>query len=431
LHILIIAIGSAGDVHPFLGLARTFVKQGHRVSFCTSPAFAPVVERSGLRLLPLGTAEEYHAAMNDPALWDPRTSFKVLWKIMAGYIRPLFDILEAEVDPETVLVGSLWAFGARLMQEKYGVPYVSVQVSPSTFFSAKLPPVHKRFTIPSYFPYWLRASLLRAIDRHVIDRLCAPDLNRVRAILGLPPVTSVLGQWVHSPQGVLGLFPEWFAPPQTDWPKRVALTGFPLFDEGDFREVDTELEEFLAGGKAPVVFTPGSTMVDGMTFFKTAADVLCFLGQRGIFLAKEGEPLPPLPSTVLVRSYVPLSKLLPRARALVHHGGVGTMSQAFAAGIPQLAVPFAHDQFDNAERMRRLGCGLRLDAPVTGPTLLSSLRKLLEVESFQEKSAEMQLRVEPGEISCLKALSIIEAVGATAIRPAKPRPNPGPQLIHA
>jgi rhamnosyltransferase subunit B len=429
LHILIIAIGSAGDVHPFLGLARTFVKQGHRVSFCTSPAFAPVVERCGLRMLPLGTAAEYQAAMNDPALWDPRTSFKVLWKIMAGYIRPLFDILEAEIDNETVLVGSLWAFGARLMQEKYGVPYVSVQVSPSTFLSAKLPPVHKRFTIPSFLPSSLRAALLHTIERHVIDPVCAPDLNRVRDNLGLPPVQSILGQWVHSPQGVLGLFPAWFAPPQTDWPRRVALTGFPLFDEGDFRDVDEELEEFLAGHKAPVVFTPGSTMVDGMSFFKAATDALRSLGQRGIFLAKQGEQMPPLPPSILVRSYVPLSKLLPRAKALVHHGGIGTVSQALAAGIPQLAVPFAHDQFDNAERMKRLGCGLRLDAPVTGPSLLKSLRKLLEEESFRESCAETQLLVDPGEISCLKALSIVEAVGATTIRPA--RSKLGPQLVRA
>jgi rhamnosyltransferase subunit B len=414
-----IAIGSAGDVHPFLGLARTFAKEGHRVSFCTSPAFAPIVERSGLRLLPLGTAEEYQAAMNDPALWNPQTSFKTLWKIMSGYLHPLFWILENEVDDETVLVGSLWAFAARLMQEKYGVPYVSVQVSPSTFLSAKLVPVHKRFTIPSFLPYPLRARLLRTIERQVLDRVCAPDLNRFRASLGLPPVNSILSQWVHSPQGVLGLFPAWFAPPQTDWPRRVALTGFPLFDEGEFRPGDIGLESFLVDGDAPVVFTPGSTLIDGEIFFKAAADVLDTLGYRGIFLTSQ--PLPALPSSILVRPYVPLSKLLPRARALVHHGGIGTVSQALAAGIPQLAMPFAHDQFDNAERVKRLGCGLRLDAPASMPALLRSLRSLLEEKRFRESCAEAKLLVNPGEVSRLKALSIVEAVGATSIHSAASR----------
>lgn len=67
---------------------------------------------------------------------------------------------------------------------------------------------------------------------------------------------------MHSPQGVLGLFPDWFAPPQRDWPAKVTLTGFPLFDNASFRNVDEELEDFLAEGQAPIVFTPGS-LVDG------------------------------------------------------------------------------------------------------------------------------------------------------------------------
>jgi rhamnosyltransferase subunit B len=49
--------------------------------------------------------------------------------------------------------------------------------------------------------------------------------------------------------------------------------------------------------------------------------------------------------------------VLPRAAVLVHHGGIGTAAQALAAGIPQLVVPSAHDQPDNAVRIRRLGVG--------------------------------------------------------------------------
>ena len=120
MHILIIAIGSAGDVHPFLGLGRSFLARGHRVSFCASPAFQPLVERCGLRFLPFGTAEEYHAAMNNPALWNPRTSLTTLWQAIAGQLRPLYDLLAAEADDETVMLGSLWAFSARLVQEKLG-----------------------------------------------------------------------------------------------------------------------------------------------------------------------------------------------------------------------------------------------------------------------------------------------------------------------
>lgn len=413
MHIIIIAVGSSGDVHPLLGLGRTFARQGHRVSFCTSPAFANVVERCGLRFLPFGTSEEYYAAINNPALWNPRTSLKTLWKSVVVRIRPLFDLLLAEADSDTVMAAHPWAFGARLLHEKHGVPLISLQISPSTFLSAKRPPIHKQFTIPMSLPYPVRAGLLWAFDRGVLDRICGPDINRLRGELGLPPVTRIMGRWMHSPQGVLGLFPDWFAPSQTDWPPNVTLTGFPLFDEADFRSVDVELEDFLAKGPAPVVVTPGSTLVNGLSYYSAAANALNALGYRGIFLASQGAALPQLTPNTLVRSYVPLSKLLPRARALIHHGGIGTASQAFAAGIPQLITPFAHDQFDNAARVERLGCGFQMDSQGGNSIMLQQLRQLLADERIQQRCESFRSRVESGESACMKALSVIEAATAT------------------
>lgn len=415
MHVIVIAVGSSGDVHPLLGLGRAFAKQGHRVSFCTSPAFVDVVERCGFRFLPFGTKEEYYAAIHNPALWNPRTSLKMLWKAVSVRIRPLYDLLYAEVDNDTVMVAHPWAFGARLLHEKHGLPLVSVQISPSTFLSAKRPPIHKQFTIPMSLPYPVRAGLVWAFDRGVLDRICAPDINRLRAELGMPPVARIMGRWMHSPQGVLGLFPDWFAPPQTDWPSKVTLTGFPLFDEAEFRSVDSELEDFLAAGPPPVVFTPGSTLVDGLSYYTAAAHALNVLGCRGIFLASQDTKVPPLASNILSRTYVPLSKLLPRARALVHHGGIGTASQAFAAGIPQLITPFAHDQFDNAARVSRLGCGLQMESDVRGSSMLAPLKQLLEDERIQSNCTTFQSRVVDGESACRRALAEVEHIAAAAL----------------
>src|SRR5260370_16634562 len=77
-HIIVIAVGTSGDVHPLLGLSRTFAKLGHRVSFCTSPAFAQVVERCGLRFLPFGTTDQYYPAIHNPPLRNPRTPLQTL-----------------------------------------------------------------------------------------------------------------------------------------------------------------------------------------------------------------------------------------------------------------------------------------------------------------------------------------------------------------
>ena len=418
MHILIIAIGSAGDVHPFLGLGRSFKERGHRVSFCANPVFQPLVERCGLRFLPVGTAEEYNAAMGNPALWNPRTSLPTLWQVIASTLRPLFETLVAECDDDTVLVGSLWAFSARLVQEKLGVPLITAQVSPSTILSAKSPPVHKRFTIPDTLPDGLKSAILWLIERGVLDRICGPELNRLRGELGLAPASRIMGRWMHSPQGVLGLFPDWFAPPQSDWPSQLALTGFPLFDEAGFHQMDAGLEEFLAAGSAPVVFTPGSTMLEGQTFFLTALQALRKLGRRGIFLTKDERQVPPLPPEILLRPYVPMSVLLPHTAALVHHGGIGTTALAFAAGIPQLATPFAHDQFDNSTRLERLGCGVRLDAPAQAQPLTEALQHLLEEPAVAAKCKELQARVDSSEVACGKAVDFVEAASRPAVRQA-------------
>jgi rhamnosyltransferase subunit B len=68
--------------------------------------------------------------------------------------------------------------------------------------------------------------------------------------------------------------------------------------------------------------------------------------------------------------------LLPRCAAMVHHGGIGTAALAFAAGIPQVVTPFAHDQFDNAQRIARSGCGIRIDSPASGKALAVALTRV-------------------------------------------------------
>ena len=97
-------------------------------------------------------------------------------------------------------------------------------------------------------------------------------------------VRSVGAKGRHSPQRVLGLFPDWYAPPQPDWPTQVRLTGFPLYDDRRDQELPKAAEDFLAGGDAPVVFTPGSAMRHGREFFAESAAACRLLGRRGLFV---------------------------------------------------------------------------------------------------------------------------------------------------
>jgi len=95
-----------------------------------------------------------------------------------------------------------------------------------------------------------------------------------------------------------------------------------------------------------------------------------------------------LPAGVLWQSHVPLRGLLARAAAIVHHGGVGTTAEAMRAGLPQVLVPFAHDQFDNAARVEALGVGRSIGAArASGPILASALAALLSSRPVAERCA--------------------------------------------
>jgi UDP:flavonoid glycosyltransferase YjiC (YdhE family) len=82
---------------------------------------------------------------------------------------------------------------------------------------------------------------------------------------------------------------------------------------------------------------------------------------RAVFVAGESRHVPGAARTdprVLVTGYEPYSKVFPHAAAVVHPAGIGTTAQALRSGRPQVLVPFANDQFDNAWRVRRLGAGV-------------------------------------------------------------------------
>jgi UDP:flavonoid glycosyltransferase YjiC (YdhE family) len=190
----------------------------------------------------------------------------------------------------------------------------------------------------------------------IVEPHLAKPINHFRKELNLAPINRVLDQWWHKTDQVLCLFPDWFGPPQPDWPTNIVLSGFPLWDGGRAEEFSAEVRAFLDAGEPPLVFTPGSANRDAKRFLTVAAESCRQLGKRGILLTKFPEQLPPsLSDQVRHFPFVPLSRLLPLSAVFVNHAGIGSCSQGLAAGIPQLVQPMAFDQPDNADRLFRLG----------------------------------------------------------------------------
>ena len=430
-NVLLNPIGSMGDVNPYLGLGIALRRRGHRVTVIANPVFETAVRRTDLEFVPLGNREDVEAFWRDPNMWRLMRSWKVSLRWSA--LRPMRQayelIAERYLPGETVAVGPGWAFGARLAQERLGVPLATVHLEPDRLRSLHHTPVMPPpLVLGDWVPRWIKRTELWVADRWFVDPVLDAETNGFRRELGLPPVRRFVADWWNSPQLVIGLFPPWFGPPQPDWPRQTALTGFPLWDQGTVVEPPEDLREFLDGGEPPLVFTFGTVNQHTRGLFRAAVESCRRLGRRGVLITASREDLPDrLPEGVQHFSYVPFSCLLRHAAALVHHAGTGTGAQALAAGIPQLVTPMAFSQPDNADRLARLGVAEVLSPRAfTGRKVATRLDRLLrspQVTASCRKCAEHVEAIDPLERAADLVEGLVGTDGGRAARPgAKGKP---------
>ena len=415
MHALLIPFGTAGDVHPFIGVAIALKKRGHDVTVFTDRTFEDVIRRNGIEFACLSSREEYADLLTHPDLWHPTRSYPFIFKNqVAPKIRPVYEFIrENHVRGETVVIAANLAVGARLAAEHLGLPMVSLYVSPMCFRSyVHPPPLPGLDLFPGRPRTWMRT--LFAIADWRVDRLLGPSLNGLRRELGMSPVKTIMDWW-HSPQLIVGLFPQWFAPMEAEWPQQTRLTGFPLYDTAGPAELSGDLEAFLHSGPPPIVFMPSSFMAQGADFLKQSVNVCSQLQCRGILLTQFSEQVPAsLPEGVRAFPFVPLSALLPRSSAIVHQAGIGTIALALASGTPQLAVPMAMDQLANAARLKKLGAGIVMATEeYRADRVASYLTQLLHSESVRascEQTAKRFIHARPVE----DASDLIEGVSPTS-----------------
>lgn len=358
MHFLISAIGSYGDVHPMVGLGAALRARGHRVILFASPYFADVIAGAGLEQVPIGTVGDYLEMTKHPDLWHPRRSLPFVFRNGAiRFAREAYQKMLDSYEPgNTAVAAHGLDVAGRLLGEKHRVPVSSVVFAPIGLWSNYHAPKAVGAWTGPHVPRWLNRLQFWFADKLIFHPHLARPINEFRKELQLAPIHRVFDQWWFQTDQVLCLFPDWFGPPQPDWPTNVVLSGFPLWDGGQTEALSAEVRAFLDAGDPPLVFTPGSANREAERFLAVAAESCRRLGKRGILLTKFPEQLPPsISDQVRHFSFVPLSLLLPHSAAFVHHAGIGSCSQGLAAGVPQLLQPMAFDQPDNADRLLRLG----------------------------------------------------------------------------
>ena len=354
---VVATLGSTGMCFRFSAWPSS-CDRGHEILFATNAHFEGLIRRHGFAFEELGTEESYQATIRNPDLWSPQRPFRTSFVPSLRCSESSTTSLPRR-DATPFRLWMLFGFGGLLAQEKLGIRTITVHLQPTAVSDAS----SRRLSPACSDPDAFKNFVYNLGERLVIDPVVCPFLNSWRAELGLPPVRRI-SRWWHSPFSVVCLFPDWFCPVQPDWPANIITTTFPLWNEGSADSLSPKLEAFLAGGSPPIVFTPGTANIHAREFFQTAVEACRQLDRRAILLTQHPEQLPAsLPAAIHAEQYVPLDRLLPRSAAFAacRARSIPT-SQALLAGLPQVLMPLANDQFDNAVRIEKLGAGAGIPA---------------------------------------------------------------------
>lgn len=412
--ILVACFGSYGDVYPYVGLAIALRDIGHRPIIATADFYRPMIESLGFDHRPLGPPIDPDDVAMITRVMDP---VKGPDELIRGFLMPALAsnhrALDAAADDADLIVTHPITFAAPVVAQTRRLPWVSTVLAPMSFFSASDPPVipmaPSLVKLAALGPWYGRAlaRFVRARTRQWMQPVV--DLRREA---GLTAGAHPLFEGQFSPTRTLALYSRVLGSPQPDWPPNVSVTGFVFYNGPD--GLSPELEAFLESGTPPIVFTLGTSAVAvAGGFYEESVRAAQRLGRRAVLLTggfDRNRPRGSVPSDVLLVDRAPHQLLFPRAAAVVHQGGAGTLAQALRSGRPTVVVPHAHDQADNAFRVARLGVS-RTVRPQTyrSARVARELERLLNDHTVLARAADVAavVRSEGGAASAAAAIDAV------------------------
>jgi rhamnosyltransferase subunit B len=408
--IVITCWGSHGDLFPYIGLALALKRRGHSPLIATMPLYQTNVEQEGIDYAAVGPTVDITDLKLFERIMDPRRGSEVIIReLLLPKLRETYEQLQRAAAGADFVVSHPICYATPVFAEYLRLPWVSTTLAPMLFFSRRDPavvPMLPRLNDVPLIGTWLASkapALMRGVTREWMKPVVA-----LRTALGLPPGPHPLFEGQFSPFGTLAMYSRVLAEPQDDWPPNVVSTGCVFYNGPG--GLDAKLEQFLAAGAPPVVFTLGTSAVGAAgRFYHESAAAVQRLGLRAVLLTggiEQNKPDGPLPESVLLVDRAPHQLLFPRAAAIVHQVGAGTLGQGLRSGKPMLLVPHGHDQFDNALRTVRIGVARSVfPKQYTAARVARELELLLDAR-YRQRAEEVAavVRQEGGAESAASAI---------------------------
>ncbi len=419
--------GTRGDHQPYLALADELRSRGHHVEITATENYADVVRRSGFEphVIPFNSAEllESPAAKRGLSSGNPLPFLRIMLdtvKIMAGERgAQMHEVLTDAVESADVIVSCAstlpWAMERREKTGQVvvgGLPYPLERTAefPSSFTIKKMIS-SRRLRLASYSAFELAYGVAyRKMDRRVREMMGLPGaprnpFKRIRED-GIP--------LVHMVSPVL-------LPKPADWEERATVVGAPILpqrlrDAWGEAVVSPELSDWLDEGEPPIYFClTGMPILDPVGCCDLIAKVCGRLGARALVTVK-GEGYPRgigYDRNLFVLDSFDYDRVLPRCRAVVHHGGSGNTHDVLRAGLPAVVIGVHSDQFFYGWRISALGIGADFPYPsLTEDRLYEALVRTLTPQA-RDRAAELGRRVSQ-ENGVAAAADAVEKLAANA-----------------
>ncbi|MFG0294211.1 MAG: glycosyltransferase [Phycisphaerales bacterium JB050] len=399
---LLSSFGSAGDVRPLLSVGQALSHAGHEVVALLDPGWCAIAESEyALSATPTGEPWNAEAIASHPEWLDPkRGSVRMLRELVIPRTLQLVRDarrVSADFKPDAI-IGHHISFGLPWVAQERDIPWIMGAVAPSSWPSIEDPNLYPGMPDRDRYPKWT-IRLGTTIAGRVIDRSIDPAINAVRNELGLPPQRRTMLHAQFSDTLNLGLWSPHFRGPASDDPATTSIVGFPApptRSNALAPELAAAINATRASGGRLAVWSLGTTAAHlGRDLVESFLMVATELHLTPLILTGSQPHADELTSRgILAAPYAPHDALFPHADLVIHHGGIGTTASVLRAGVPSVAIPFTHDQPDNARRLRRLGV-----ASVISPKQRNALTFKEHLQAAIQSAMETSTRSTASDLS--------------------------------
>lgn len=420
--ICLIALGTRGDVQPYVALGAGLKRAGHTVRLVTHENYETLVRTYGLEFWPVqGNVQAVAESPEIQALLEKgdflainaRTA-KLAQQASLNWAKAG---LAASQNVEVLVAGMGGLYIALALAEKLNLPLIQAYVFPFTptraFPAVLFPQAVARLggSVNALSHHALRQIMWQSSQ--AADKLVRQQVLNLPAAPMFGPYQSVA---LHHYPVLYGFSPA-VIPPPADW-RNTHITGYWFLDSDPDWPPPVALQNFLQAGPPPVYVGFGSmSNRKPEEITELILQALAKTNQRAVLLSGwNGLRQTKLPDTVYLLDSAPHAWLFSRVAAVVHHGGAGTTAAGLRAGVPSVIVPFFGDQPFWGQRVQDLGVGPTPipRAQLTVERLAQALHQAVSDRTMQERAAELgaHLRAEEG---VAKAVAIIETLQTPAI----------------